>query len=35
MKSKTQTAIAEKRMIFHGLSWQAYKQIYNALVQGG
>lgn len=24
-------AIAEKRMTFHGLSWQAYKQIANAL----
>jgi Uma2 family endonuclease len=31
MIQKLETAIAEKRMTFHGLSWQAYKQIANAL----
>lgn len=31
MIQKLETAIAEKRMTFYGLSWQAYKQIANAL----
>jgi Uma2 family endonuclease len=31
MIQKLEPAIAEKRMTFHGLSWQAYKQIANAL----
>ncbi|AFY74392.1 hypothetical protein Syn7502_02407 [Synechococcus sp. PCC 7502] len=31
MAEKLEMAIAEKRMTFHGLSWQAYKQIANAL----
>ncbi len=31
MIQKSKPAIAEKRMTFHNLSWQAYKQIANAL----
>jgi Uma2 family endonuclease len=31
MMQKLEKAIGEKRMTFHGLSWQAYKQIANAL----